>query len=272
MRPRYTWMASSSPATWPGRRSSRSASGDAGVGGEALGVGIGRRHRPQQLPALRDARRRVLGEQRVEDRGAGAGRAGDEPRRVDLLVDDARVASHVVGELQAHLEEPQQEPPRHPPADDGELGFVLERGQQHVERFEEVVVRRSRPCPPSAMPSVARASASSASRVNGSSATSAMGRIPPALTACTHSGRAGGSQVTSLRVGAHGRDHPASARSTISSSRSRNMITSSRSSGCSASPYATDRSVVRMDTIANRCAANISYHSRSCSSRPDSSR
>ena len=57
----------------------------------------------------------------------------------DLFVDDAGVAPHVLGELQAHLEEPQQEAPRHPAADDGELGFVLERGQQHVERFEEVV-------------------------------------------------------------------------------------------------------------------------------------
>ena len=112
---------------------------DAGVGRELVGVGAGRRHRPQQLPPFGDACRRILGEERVQDRGAGAGRAGDEPGLGDRLVDDAGIVAHVRRQLEAHLEEAQQEPSRHPPSDDGELGFVLERGEQHVERFEEVV-------------------------------------------------------------------------------------------------------------------------------------
>ncbi|MFN8026706.1 MAG: hypothetical protein U0W40_10270 [Acidimicrobiia bacterium] len=69
-------------------------------------------------------------------------RAGDEQRRHDLLVEHARVVAHVAGELQAHLEEAQQEAPGDPAADDGELGLVLERGQQHGQRLEEVVGER----------------------------------------------------------------------------------------------------------------------------------
>ena len=41
MRPRYTWMASSSPATWPGRRSSRSASGMRASAANSSGSGDG---------------------------------------------------------------------------------------------------------------------------------------------------------------------------------------------------------------------------------------
>jgi hypothetical protein len=63
----------------------------------------------------------------VEDGRAGARRAGHEPGLGDLLVDHTRVVAHVLRQLDPHLEEAQEEAPRHPAAHDGEVGLLLER-------------------------------------------------------------------------------------------------------------------------------------------------
>ena len=113
---------------------------DARVGGECVGIRSGWRHRAQELPAAGSAVRAVFHEQRVQDRGAGARRAGDEQRLADLLVAHAGVGAHVRRHLKAHLEDAQEEAPGDPAAEQRELRFLFERGHEHVERLEEVVV------------------------------------------------------------------------------------------------------------------------------------
>ncbi len=102
-------------------------------------VGAGRWHRSQQLPTLGDPRFGILREQCVEDGGAGTGRAGHEQGRVDLLVDDPGIVTHVRRELEPDLEEAQQEATRHPTPHQRELGLLFQCGQQHLEGFEKVV-------------------------------------------------------------------------------------------------------------------------------------
>ena len=65
-------------------------------------------------------------EQRMQDRRARARRADHEHRLDDLLVTHPRVAAHDIAQLQAHLEQPQEEPTSDPPAQHVEVGLGLE--------------------------------------------------------------------------------------------------------------------------------------------------
>ena len=88
--------------------------------------------------------RAVFHEQRVEDGGAGARRAGDEQRLADLLVEHTGIGAHVGRHLEAALEDAQQEAARDPAPEQRELRLLFERGDEHVERLEEARRRRSR--------------------------------------------------------------------------------------------------------------------------------
>ena len=83
--------------------------------------------------------RRIGRQHRVQDGGSRARRSGHEERRLDRLVAHAGVGAQMGHQLQPHLEQAQQEAPREPAADPGELP-VDQRG---AVEFDEAAQSRS---------------------------------------------------------------------------------------------------------------------------------
>ena len=72
--------------------------------------------------------------------GAGAGEAGDDDRRVELEVDDARLAGEEVDQQQPVLQQLEDLAVEAEHAGVGEPGHVAQRGEQHVEALLVVAV------------------------------------------------------------------------------------------------------------------------------------
>ena len=210
MRPRYTWMASSSPATCPGRRSSRSASGmrasAANSAGSGLGGGTGRSSShpsgTREVGSWARSACRIV----VPVRGAPVTNHGS---RISSSTTPGSSRTYAASWRRTSRKRSRNRRVMNRPitvssASSSSAGSSTASGSRKSSLPKSST-------PPSASPNVARASASRPSRVNGSSATSAMGRIRPSLIARTHSGRGGGSQVTTPR---RGRPSPPAGRGT----------------------------------------------------------
>ena len=92
---------------------------------------------------------RVLGEQPVQQRGAGARQAGDEQRPADRLLGDLGVPLPVALHLELVLQQAADVLSRGDPSEEAELRLVLERVQQPAQRLAEPVVAEVfEPCPP----------------------------------------------------------------------------------------------------------------------------
>ena len=100
-------MASSPSATIWGHRQLGGGQGDAGIGGPDFGIGVGGRHRAQQLPTLGGPVGGVLSQQAVHDGGAGAGRADHEDGLVDGFIQGGWICVQVTGELDADFQKAQ---------------------------------------------------------------------------------------------------------------------------------------------------------------------
>ena len=92
------------------------------------------------LPGLEAAVGGVLGEQLVEDRGAGARESHDEEWLPDRDVQDLGICAQGVRDLQAIAEQHEDVAPDQQTTHQAELGLFVQRAEQRAHRRFEVVV------------------------------------------------------------------------------------------------------------------------------------
>lgn len=101
---------------------------------------FGRRRGRVALPGERRPAPRVLGQDVVQDRGARAGESDDDERAADLDRGDLGMPLAVGNQLEAVADDADQCLPRDRAAEEGELRFFFEGGQQQAQRLEEGAV------------------------------------------------------------------------------------------------------------------------------------